>query len=129
MGSMRGRWWVIGLGLAVFCLISNGCSRKTAKPGVTYDVSVIAQGSDGRPSSPGPATRVESAVVQDVREVTHQGSTVSVMVRKTEYGRATFDVTFAGKATQMVRVKKGETKDVLPDGQTVGVRIAVHDCH
>ncbi len=62
---------------------------------------------------------------QDIR---HDGRTLSLQVRKTEFGRATFQVTFPDKNVQQVKVKAGETKDVLPEGQDIGVRIAVQEC-
>jgi hypothetical protein len=122
--------WLIPLGLALCCLVGSGCSgKRAAKPGVTYDLSVLTRDGDGKVTPQGTPTHVESAVVQNVQEVPHEGRTLSVLVRKTEYEKATFDVTFPDRATQMVKVKKGETRDVLPEGQAVGVRIAVQECH
>jgi hypothetical protein len=50
------------------------------------------------------------------------------LVRKTEHEKATFDITFPDKTIQMVRVNSGQTKDVLPKGQKIGVRIEVQEC-
>jgi len=91
-------------------------------------VSVIARGNDGKATPQAPPMRVESAAVKDVKEITHEGRTLSLFVHKTEYERATFDVSFPDKTTQMVRVKTGETRDVMPEAQNIGVRIEVHEC-
>jgi hypothetical protein len=66
--------------------------------------------------------------VQDVREIGSDGTVLTLAVRKTEHERATFEVTFPDKTSEIVRVKTGETKDVLPKGQKVGVRIEVREC-
>jgi hypothetical protein len=123
---MQATRWAVRLGLALCLGVAAGCS-KPPRPGVTYDVSLLTPGG-GAAAPLGPPTRVASAVVQHVQELTHEGDTLVVMVRKTEYGRATFDVTFPDKAVQMVRVKVGETRDVLPPGQKIGVRLAVLEC-
>ena len=115
-------------GLALLLLVAPACSKKTFKPGVTYDVTVITRGAGGQLTPQGPATRVEGVVVGHAQEIALDGRTVSLAVRKTEYEKATFDVTFPDQATQMVRIKTGESKDVLPEGQKSGLRIAVQEC-
>jgi hypothetical protein len=114
------------LGAALFCLALAGCPEKP-KPGVTGNVSVITRGSDGKAVPQGPATRLESAPVNTVREVRHEGQTLSLLVRKTEYEKGTFEVTFPDGTTQRARVSAGETKDVLPEGQAVGLRIELQE--
>jgi hypothetical protein len=109
-------------------LIAPACSKKAFKPGVTYEVTVITPGAGGQVAPQGSATRVEGVIVGHVQEVPLDGRTVSLAVRKTEYGRATFDVSFPDQVAQMVRVKTGETKEVLPEGQKSGLRIAVQEC-
>jgi hypothetical protein len=126
---MNARRRAVGLGLALLLAVHVGCSKPVPRPGVTGSVTVITPGKDGKPVPQEPATQLQSVATQQVREITHDGSTVSLLVRKTEYGRATFDVTFADKKTEMVRVKVGETKDVLPAGEKLGVRIQVQECH
>jgi hypothetical protein len=109
-------------------IVYAGCG-KGGRPGVTYNVSVVTKGQDGRAAPQGPATRVESAVVGAAQELTYEGDTLSLVVRKTQYGKATFDVTFPNKAVQRLQVKVGEPKDVLPGGQKVGVRIELQESH
>jgi hypothetical protein len=125
MHATRG---VCRLGVALFWLVAAGCSSKEIRPGVTYAVSIITLGPDGQAAPQGPATRVESVVVGHVQEISHEGQTLSLTVRKTEYEKATFDVTFADQAMETVRIKAGQTTDVLPATQKVGVRIAVQQC-
>jgi hypothetical protein len=108
-------------------LAQVGCAKE-ARPGVTYSVTALSRGSKGQVAPQGPPTHVETAVVQQVQEIHHDRATLSLLVRKTEYGRATFDVTFPDKTTQRIRVKTGQTQDVLPEGQTLGLRIEVHEC-
>jgi hypothetical protein len=104
-------------------LVPAGCSKKEVRPSVTYDVSVITKGNDGKATPQGSVTRVESAGVEAVQVLTHEGHTLSLVVRKTQYAKATFDITFPDNATQRVQVKVGEPKDILPRGQKIGVRI------
>jgi hypothetical protein len=103
-------------------LVGAGCSREV-KPGVTYTVSVLSSGHEG------PAILVEQAPVESVQEVSHEGHTLSLLVRKTQYGKATFALTFPDGAVHLVQVKADTPRDVLPRGQTVGVRIKVHQSH
>ncbi len=117
------------MGFTLLLLVTTGCSRPAPKPGVTYQVSVLTLESNGRLVPQGAPTRVESATVQHTQELTHNGQSLALLVRKTEYGRATFDVTFPDKEVQMVRVKTGETKDVLRAEHGIGLRIEVQDCH
>jgi electron transfer flavoprotein alpha subunit len=120
--------WCIRFGAAFCLLLPAGCS-KAVKPGATYNVWILAKGSDGKAAPQGSATRVESAAVQNVQEISKEGQTLSLVVRKTQYGKATFDIIFPDKTTQRVQVKAGEPKDILPNGQKVGVRIEVLDSH
>jgi hypothetical protein len=128
MSTMQTAHPVLQLGLALVLLAAAGCT-KGPKPGVTFDVTVIARGSDGQVTPQGPPTHFESAVVQTVREISHDGQTLSLLIRKTEYAKGTFEITFPDKKTQMVKVEDHEMKDILPEGQKIGVRIAVDECH
>jgi hypothetical protein len=118
----------IGTAAVAAFVAAAGCSNQKLKPGVTYEATVIARGDDGRPTPQGQPIRVESVLVQDTREIALEGGAVSLLVRKTEHEKATFDVTFPDNTSQMVRIKTGESKDVLPKGQKTGIRIEVIDC-
>jgi hypothetical protein len=120
--------WGLCLGVTLFILTLGGCSTQP-KPGVTCNVSVIAQGQDGKIAPQGPVARLESAAVETVKEFSHGGTAVSLLVRKTEHGKVTLDLTFPDNVTKQVKINTGETKDILPEGQMVGLRIAVEDCH
>jgi hypothetical protein len=120
--------WLSRVGAALLVLAAAGCSGKELKPGVTYETTVLTRGANGKAEPQGPATRVESVVVGHTQDITHDGHTLVLTVRKTEYERATFDAAFPDKAHEMVRVKKGESKDLLPQGQALGVRIRVEEC-
>ena len=52
-----------------------------------------------------------------------------MIVRKTQYAKATFDITFPDKSVQRVQVKVGKPKDILPRGQKFGVRIELEESH
>lgn len=119
-----------GVVLALGCLVFGpvGC-RKEVKPGVVYNVSVLTLGKDGKATPQGSVTRMDSAGVGSEQEISHEGNTFSLAIRKTQYGRATFDVTFPDKAVQRVQVKAGQPKDILPRGQKVGVRIEIQESH
>jgi hypothetical protein len=123
------RLLAVGIGIALFLLAPAGCSSQKIVPGATYSLSIIAKGNDGKPAPQGPVTQVGGATVESVREISHEGQTLSVHVRKTQYGKATFEVTFPDKTTQMIQVKAGESKDVLPKGQKIGVRIELRESH
>jgi hypothetical protein len=115
--------------LGVVCAIGCGCSKQSAPlPGVTFSLSAIIRTKDSKLDQQTP-TRVEGALVEDVEDVTFGSDTLSVLVRKTQYGRATFGITFPDHSTQTIQVKSGEIKDVLPKGKKLGVRIEVHDAH
>jgi hypothetical protein len=122
--------WIIRLGVCLFFSLAAGCSRdEVPAPGVTYGVSLITKGTDGKAKQQGPVRRVESAVVEDEEQFTHEGRTVVLQVRKTQDGKATFDIIFPDHSNQRVQVKAGEPKTILPKGQTLGVRIEVEESH
>jgi hypothetical protein len=127
-GSMHATHAILPLAAAFFVFLHAGCSKEV-KPGVTCEVFFLAKGDDGTVSTRGPATRIESATVHHVQEIAHEGQALSLLVRKTEYGKAMFEITFPDNETQRVRIEVGETRDVLPKGQKIGLRIAVQDCH
>ncbi len=118
----------IRIGVTLLLIFGVGCTRTKLKPGVAFTVSVITKGDDGRVATQGPVTRVESAVVNELREITYEDYTLLLLVRKTEYEKATFVITFSDKTSEMVRVKAGTSADVLPAGQKAGVRIEVREC-
>jgi electron transfer flavoprotein alpha subunit len=118
----------IQFGAALCLLLPAGCS-KAVRPGATYNVWILAKGNDGKAAPQGSATRVESAAVQNVQEISNEGQTLLLVVRKTQYGKATFDIIFPDKTTQRVQVKAGEPKDLLPRGQKIGARIEILDSH
>jgi hypothetical protein len=116
------RFSLAAIGIACFLLINAGCSSEI-KSGAAYNVSIIAKDKQGKPKPQGPIIQVERASVTSKQQLTHEGQTLSLLVRKTQYGRATFEVTFPDQSTQMFQVKAGETKDILPKGQKFGVRV------
>jgi hypothetical protein len=118
---------LIGLAAALMAGALPGCFKPAPPPGVTYTVSAVIKGADGRPKPQGEATSVASAVVDDVQELGYEGGSVLVQVRKTEYGKAIFEVTFPDKSRQRVPVKAGQSAVVLPKGQKLGVRIEVKE--
>jgi hypothetical protein len=119
---------LIGLAAALTAGALPGCFKPAPPPpGVTYNVSAVIRGADGRPKPQGEATSVASAVVDDVQELGYEGGSVLVQVRKTEYGKAIFEVTFPDKSRQRVAVKAGESAVVLPTGQKLGLRIEVQE--
>jgi hypothetical protein len=105
-----------------------GCLKPAPPPpGVVYSVSALTRGADGRPKQQGEVTSVAAAVVDDVQELAYEGQSILVQVRKTEYGKAIFEVTFPDKSRQRVAVKTGESAAVLPKGQKLGLRIEVQE--
>jgi|SRR5579884_3584859 len=122
-------WRGIAFGAFLCLLLPVGCSKNTARPGATYNVWILTKGNDGRAVPQGSATRVESAAVENVQEISNEDQSVSLVVRKTQYGKATFDIVFPDKTSQRVQVKAGEPKDILPSGQKIGVRIEILDSH
>jgi hypothetical protein len=116
--------------MGVLFLVAAGCSRNgVPPPGVKYSVSAITKGKDGSIRQEEPEAVVGSAAATDPKEVAYEGHTILVRVRKTQYGKATFEVTFPDNSSQMVQVRSGETKDILARGQRTGVRIQVQDSH
>jgi hypothetical protein len=116
--------------VGVLSLLAAGCLKNRAPaPGVKYNVSVITKGKDGSIKQEEPETVVGSAASDDTKKMTHEGQTVLVRVRKTQYGKATFEITLPDNSSQLVQLRSGETKDVLPRGQKTGVRIQVQDSH
>ncbi len=121
--------WGIRSSVVLCLLLAAGCSKNNARPGATYNVWILTKGNDGKAVTQGAATRVESAAVENVQEVSNEDQVVSLVVRKTQYGKATFDILFPDKTSQRVQVKAGEPKDILPQGQKFGVRIELLDSH
>jgi hypothetical protein len=109
------RFALVAHGIVLFLFVDAGCSSKK-KPGATYNVTILARGNDGKPALQGPSQQVEGAGVESRKDITHEGQTISLLVRKTQYGRATFDVTFPDKTTQMVQVKVRPTQRHLAQG-------------
>jgi hypothetical protein len=73
----RARWKrAATIGVALFFVVAPGCANKVPKPGVTYVVSVITKGNDGKGVPQEAVMRVESALVQDQRELTHEGQSL-----------------------------------------------------
>jgi hypothetical protein len=124
---MDARRLVRGFLLGVFFTASAGCLGSKPEPGVTFSLCALAREVGGKVSPRGKARTIESSSGDDTEEVTDGGNTIAIQVRKTQYGKATFEVTFPDHAIQMVQVKKGESKDVLPKGQKIGVHIEVEE--
>jgi hypothetical protein len=110
------------IGIACFLLINAGCSSEI-KSGAAYNVSIIAKDKEGKLQPQGPIIQVGRVSVNSKQQLEHEGQTLSLLVRKTQYGKATFEVTFPDQITQMFQVKVGETKDILPKRQKYGVRV------
>ena len=113
----------------IFLIALAGCSQPAPAPGVTYSASAVTKSPDGKLKQFAPAITIDGAVVNDVAEVTYDGGAITVQVRKTSYGKATFAITFPDKTTRMVALKAGSSKDLLPKGQKVGLRIQVQEAH
>jgi hypothetical protein len=112
------------------CLIALAwCSPAPPTLGVTYTIAFVTKSADGKVKQQGEALRMESAEVDTIQTINDEGTFLSVYVLKTQYGKATFEITFPDKSTQKVQVKAGEPKTLLPRGQKVGVRIAVEEAH
>ena len=116
------RFSLAAIGIACFLLIHAGCSSEI-KSGAAYNVSIIAKDKKGKLQPQGPIIQVARAGVTSKQQLTHEGQTLSLLVRKTQYGKATFEVTFPDQNTQMFQVRAGETKDILPKRQRLGVRV------
>jgi hypothetical protein len=127
---MRAKPVIFGLLLGALVVGVAGCSGPAPQPGVTFTLCPVAS-ENGKVNPRGETQKFESADVEDVEKVTDGTSTITVQVRKTQYGKATFEITIPGQPPQLVQVRKGESKDVLPRGKhsKVGVRIAVEDAH
>jgi hypothetical protein len=116
------------LALFLLLLMNAGCSSKI-KPGATFTLSIIAKDKDGKLTPQATSVQVGGASVESRQEIAQDGQSFSLLVRKTQYGKATFEVTFPDKTTQMFQVKAGETKDLPPRGQQFGIRIELHESH
>jgi hypothetical protein len=121
--------WGIGLGVALFLLLLAGCGRGGARPGVTYNVSVITKGIDGEVKPQGSVTTVKSAAVEAVLKIDYEGNSISLVVRKTQYGKATFDIIFPNQDVQRKQVKVGKPEDIWPGEEGIGVRIELQESH
>jgi hypothetical protein len=109
-------------------LVLAGCA-KGPRPGVTGNVSILTRGNDGKAMLQGSVMRLEAVAVNSLCEFPHEGETLWLLVRKTEFGKGTFEITFPDQTTQRVRLSAGETKDVLPEGQKIGLRIELQESH
>ena len=116
------RFSLAAVGIACCLLINAGCSPEI-KSGAAYNVSIIAKDKHGKLKPQGPIIQIERASVTSRQQLTHEGQTLSLLVRKTQHDRATFEVTFPDQSTQMFQVRASETKDILPKRQKFGVRV------
>ena len=116
------RFSLAAIGITCFLLINPGCSSEI-QSGAAYNVSIIASDKGGKPKPQGSIIQVGRVSVNSKQQLEHEGQSLSLLVRKTQYGRATFEVTFPDQKTQMFQVKAGETKDILPKRQKLGVRV------
>ena len=127
MDTRSGRW---GLHLcAALLLLFSGACERAVRPGASYEVRVITKGADGKVTPQGKSTQIDSTAPREVQKFTHEGQTLSLLLRKTQYQRATFEVTFPDKSAKMVQVRVGQPKDVLSEDQKVGLRIELRDSH
>jgi hypothetical protein len=113
--------------LGILLATSAGCLTSKLEPGVTFTLCALARENGSQLSQRGQVRTIESASIDDTEEVADGGSTITVQVRKTQYGKATFEVIFPDRASQLVQVKKGESKDILPRDGKLGVRIGVEE--
>jgi hypothetical protein len=110
------------------CLLCAGCGgQATPVPGVTYVATLITKAANGAIVPQQASVSAKTATVGHEQELGADANQVIVHVRKTEYGRATFEITFSDKSVQRVKVDNGMTKDVFPKGKTLGVRIEVQE--
>ena len=121
------RYSLAAIGIACFLLNNTGCSSDEIKSGAAYNVSIIAKDKEGKLNPQGPIIQVGRASVKSKQQLTNEGQTISLLVRKTQYRKATFEVTFPDQTTQMFQVKAGETRDILPKRQKFGVRVELQE--
>jgi hypothetical protein len=119
------RFSLAAIGIACFLLMNAGCSSEITS-GAAYNVSIIARDKAGKLQPQGPTIQVGRVSVHSKQQLEHEGQTLSLLVRKTQHGRATFEVTFPDQISQMFQVRVGETKDILPMRQKLGVRVELH---
>ena len=112
----------------IFLIALAGCSQPAPAPGVTYSASAVTKRPDGKLKQFAPAITIDGAVVNDVAEVVNNDPPIGGKL-KTSHGKATFAITFPDKTTQMIALKAGDSKDLLPKGQKVGLRIQVQEAH
>jgi hypothetical protein len=124
---MHGLCRMFGLFASCLLFAVMGCGAPPPPPGVSFSASALSRGADGKIKQDGEAITVAIAVVNDTAEVGNPDSAVSVRVRKTEYGKAIFEITFPDQSTLTIRIKAGDAKNILPKGQKVGVRIQVRE--
>ena len=108
-------------------VLSAGCSS-APKPGVTYTYSLLEK-KDGNIHVKSALQKVVSATVATEKTITHDGVSLSLLIKKTEFGKVTFDIRFPGMDPQRVRIVTGETKDIFPEESPWGIRIDVLECH
>jgi hypothetical protein len=120
---------LVALGMALLLLVDTGCSNKKITPGASFTLSILAKDKAGKLTPQGSIVQVGNARVDSRQEIGQDGRTYSLLVRKTQYGRATFEVTFPDKTTQMIQVKAGEPKDIPPKGEKIGLRIELQESH
>jgi|GEM_PF-3882904 len=114
--------------LSIFLIGVVGCSQTPPAPGVTFSASALTKEPGGKVKQQGEPISIAGAVVSDVAEIPCDGSSVFVQVSKTSYGKATLTITFPDKTMQTVRLKAGESKDLLSTGK-LGVRIQVQEAN
>ena len=116
---------LVFLCFSFYLIAVDGCMSSQPQPGVTFTLCAITKDKGGKAIPQGTPLKVDSVLVDDVEDVSSDGGAIQVLVRKTQYAKATFEVTFPNHPSQNVQVKSGEAKDIFPKGGKLGVRIEV----
>jgi len=109
--------------LLIPTIVFIGCGKSAR---VSYDATGLHREADGKIVA-GATVGPRTASAPSVAEVEVNGKKATVHLKAIDQGTATFEITYPDGATERAQMKRGESKEFIPNGKDFGVRIQVKE--
>jgi hypothetical protein len=100
-----------------------GCVKPSS---VSYEAAAVRRATGGK-ITVGTKVGPLLAPVSSVAEIENDGRKVTVQVREIHQDKAIFEVTYPDGATELIEMRRGESKDFLPAGKELGIHLHVKE--